>query len=138
MVAYSFQKRFVEPIRARTKRQTIRRRGLRRHARPGELVQLYCGMRTKHCFKILEPDPVCQSAEPIRLSVSDESDLDIWREIATEGGETRTVDLATEAFAKADGFASLTDMARFWLKAHGPGTYDDLVLVRWAEAAEGG
>lgn len=45
MVAYSFQKRFVEPIRSGRKRQTIRA-DRKRHARPGEVLQLYSGMRT--------------------------------------------------------------------------------------------
>lgn len=71
MVAYSFKKQFIRPIliglgaplspdefavgmdefgnvsRPVGKRQTIRALGKRRHARPGELVSLYFGMRTK-------------------------------------------------------------------------------------------
>ena len=65
MSAYSFKRRFVNPIRVglcldpifqigkhevsemeapiRPKRQTIRAEGKRRHARPGEIVQLYHG-----------------------------------------------------------------------------------------------
>lgn len=48
MVAYSFKRRFAEPILAGAKRQTIRA-DRRRHARPGEELQLYTGMRTKSC-----------------------------------------------------------------------------------------
>lgn len=61
MVAYSFKAQFVEPIRAglglptepqiRPKRQTIRA-DRKRHARPGEELQLYRGMRTRQCFLI--------------------------------------------------------------------------------------
>jgi len=61
MVAYSFQPRFVDPIRCGLgidqflvatgevvpKRQTIRAVGLRRHARPCEELQLYTGLRSK-------------------------------------------------------------------------------------------
>lgn len=57
MVAYSFKSGFVPAIRARTKRQTIRL-PRPRHARPGEMLQTYCGMRTKSCFRII-PDPRC-------------------------------------------------------------------------------
>lgn len=49
-VAYSFQQQFAEPILAGTKGGTIRaQRSGRGHARPGEELQLYTGMRTKHC-----------------------------------------------------------------------------------------
>lgn len=48
MVAYSFHPRFVDAILGGTKRQTIRMHR-RRHARPGEEMQLYAGMRTRHC-----------------------------------------------------------------------------------------
>lgn len=58
MVAYSFQAMFCPPIVDRIKRQTIRALGARRHAREGEDVQLYRGMRTKHCAKII-PDVRC-------------------------------------------------------------------------------
>lgn len=74
MVAYSYKGRFVAPIRVGLglpvfdlhyelggylpgqpilpKRQTIRANGRRRHARPGETLQHYRGMRTTKCFKI--------------------------------------------------------------------------------------
>lgn len=46
MVAYSYKRRFVTPIRVGLgllpKRQTIRAHGLRRHARAGEELQHYC------------------------------------------------------------------------------------------------
>jgi hypothetical protein len=46
MVAYSFAPQFIDTIRSGTKCQTIRPIGKRRHARTGEPVQLYTGMRT--------------------------------------------------------------------------------------------
>lgn len=60
MVAYSYKARFVEPIRLGLepgpwipgmKRQTIRA-DRKRHARPGEEIQHYRGMRTRQCFLI--------------------------------------------------------------------------------------
>ena len=65
MVAYSFQRRFAPPISTLVKRQTIRA-DRRRHARPGEMLQLFTGMRTRHCAKIIA-DPRCLSVEPIVL-----------------------------------------------------------------------
>jgi hypothetical protein len=63
-VAYSFQRRFVAPILAGTKRQTIRAER-KRHARPGEVVSLYHGMRTRQCFLIAQAP--CVDVQPIRL-----------------------------------------------------------------------
>jgi hypothetical protein len=48
MVAYSFNPIFVGPILAGTKRQTIRAER-KRHARPGEAMQLYTGMMRWWC-----------------------------------------------------------------------------------------
>ena len=68
MVAYSFKRLFVPAIEAGTKRQTIR--GPRkRHARVGEPVQLYQGMRTSHCRRILVPDPICTAVRHVALEV---------------------------------------------------------------------
>ena len=49
MVAYSLKPRFIPPILSGAKRQTIRAISRRRHAIPGETLQLYTGMRTKQC-----------------------------------------------------------------------------------------
>lgn len=80
MVAYSFKKRFVDPIRVglssvslsfdcQPKRQTIRSIGKRRHARPGETLQLYTAMRTKQCRKI--GDARCMGVEGVLLKWSE-------------------------------------------------------------------
>lgn len=47
MVAYNFQARFAPLVESGRKTITIRTRGTaRRHARPGDRVQLYTGHRT--------------------------------------------------------------------------------------------
>lgn len=138
MVAYSFKRRFVEPIRAGTKRQTIRmpRRGRSRHARVGELVQLYCGLRTSGCFKILEADPICMKIKPLRLQISDTNPprlYALWEESAEHDQRVHQVgDL--DAFARVDGFDSALDMAKFWLHEHGPGTFANLETILWEPA----
>lgn len=58
MPAYNFQKQFAPLVESGQKRQTIRAIGKRRHARPGESLQLYTGQRTKACRKLISPDPV--------------------------------------------------------------------------------
>jgi hypothetical protein len=116
MVAYNFQRRFVEPIRVGlskiqlsfdyAKRQTIRApRGGSGHAKPGDFLQLYCGMRTKNCFLIGRA--VCTETKFIRLDFSypglivlDRNDL--------------VLDL--NEFARRDGFIDFNFMRDFWRK----------------------
>ncbi len=123
MVAYNFQSRFVEPIRLRHKRQTIRRNGKRRHARTGERLQLYVNQRSKQCEKILADDPVCIGAHPIEMEISPER-----IESITVGGFP--ISNVTQ-FARRDGFKDAADMHAFWLKFHGVGTFTDATLIEW-------
>lgn len=160
MVAYSFKKRFVAPIRyglglimkddygnwlqcesviepgkttsrpfdcykdlepgACPKRQTIRAVGKRRHARPGETLQLYTAMRTKQCQKI--SDARCVSVEPIRIVV-EKLLIQTWVNGDFIG------DLPHK-FARDDGFADAHDMLDFWTKEHGLGQFDGF-LIKW-------
>lgn len=140
MTAYSFKKQFVEPIRVglglppsveafaagmdsfgnvhrpAPKRQTIRAIGKRRHARPGETLQLYTAMRTKQCRKIGEA--TCIYVQPISIDVG-KTKLKFSNFVTDP-----------EAFALADGFATAADMHAFWLEEHGPGKFEG-VLIRW-------
>lgn len=133
MVAYNFKAQFCEPIATGRKRQTVR--GDRaRHARPGEPVQLYFGMRTVHCHKIIEPDPICTEVVPIRIFL-DRAHEQLIRDIVIGGSYLSHDEI--EAFAFADGFgAPLFDgfarrlMGEFWLKTH-PFDRFSGVVVRW-------
>jgi hypothetical protein len=145
MVAYSFNKRFIAPIRVglglpvdeeippEPKVQTIRAIGKRRHARPDEVVQLYHGMRTKGCFLI--GTAICKSVEPVTLSLS--KDLVGVGEIGkgirrcySGVGSTGMLD----AFARADGFGDWAEMKEFWREEHGDlkrlGPWTGL-LIQW-------
>jgi hypothetical protein len=136
MVAYSFKQRFVEPIRAglgtasephaRPKLQTIRA-DRRRHARPGEQLQLYRGMRTKACFLIGRA--VCRDARPIYI------EIECPLVAIGDGAERRLITVRSELdiFAQEDGFGSYEEFALFWYENHHP-TMNDFrgVLIRWA------
>lgn len=124
MVAYSFQEQFVGPIRARTKRQTIR--GPRkRHARPGEEMQICRGLRTKHCFLI--GLATCELVEPVRL--------DVERGLIKIGESTfgPMPDDAREIQARCDGFANWEEMQAFWRKHHPTTPVFTGVLIRWKD-----
>lgn len=122
MVAYSFRPRFVDPIRAGTKRQTIRPER-KRHARPGEGLQLYTGMRTRQCKLIGRA--ICEDVRAVTLLFS--------HEVAAEGVIAPSLHVAggLEAFAQRDGFASWADLKAFWRENH-PGIDEFTgVLISW-------
>lgn len=137
MVAYSFRPRFVDAIRVglgqpvhhepggahvyHPKRQTIRAVGKRRHARPGEVLQLFTGMRTKQCKSIGVAR--CIDVVPITINVK-QHQMPI-----TLDGRSITGGFIHE-FARADGFASGEDMLEFWKKEHGLGMFKGL-LIAW-------
>ncbi|GJD97739.1 hypothetical protein [Methylobacterium iners] len=120
MVAYSFKKQFVPSIRQGTKNQTIRAER-KRHARPGERVQLYQGMRTRYCSLIAEP--ICEAVLPIIIEL-DAQIVMLDERIITDPD-------ALDAFAVSDGFAEWSKLDAFWRRTH-PGTSVFRgVLVRW-------
>lgn len=134
MVAYSFKERFVAPIEVglgreitgpttvdfpAPKLQTIRAHGKRRHARPGEILQLYYAMRTKQCRLIGVAK--CTDVLPII----------IWPQtgaIMLDGKLLTSRQL--NRFAQSDGFVSIIDMMAFWQEEH-PGDKFEGVCVRW-------
>lgn len=139
MVAYSFKARFVGRIetglRIRTdedftlqhpaKTQTIRAIGKRRHARPGENVQLYYAQRTKQCRQI--GTGLCTSSDPCELNFKRN------RVVIRGGGRvTHALARALNAFARADGFHDWDDLVAFWAHEH-PGIFIfDGQLIRWS------
>jgi len=107
MTAYSFKRQFVEPILAGTKGGTIRA-NRRRHARPGEELQLYTGMRTKHCKLIARK--TCLAVEPI--------ELDFVRMRIHVGPLVLEHRVELSTFARFDGFPDFASMAAFWIWTH--------------------
>jgi len=133
MVAYSFRPRFAEPIASGhpatgiVKRQTIRA-PRSRHARPGELLQLYQGMRTKHCRKLIA-DQVCTAVRPVRLWIS--------RGYVRfdDTGEAFGITAMLDDFARADGFLHWADLQAFWRAEHEQAADPEMafagVLISW-------
>lgn len=112
MVAYSYQREFIDPTLSGRKTHTIRREGKRRHARPGEALQHYTAMRTKQCR--LFARSTCLKVLPIRINFS-----------AMYPGDTVTIDDGPriwqgdlEPFAQADGFNDWNAMRAFWDRHH--------------------
>lgn len=136
MVAYSFAPMFAPQVEAKVKNQTLR--GDRaRHARVGEAVQLYAGMRTRQCRKLVLVDPTCIEIANVTLEI----DPDYRRVLASvriDGHALNAVEI--EKFAWADGFGmqdrpARIVMGKWWLKTHGEGKPDAFlwggVMIRW-------
>lgn len=127
MVAYSYQRRFAPLIKLGIKTQTIR--GPRnRHARPGELIQHYTGLRTKAAAKICS-DTRCVRVDPItlRFSPSLGGAPVLLNAVEIDGFKVNDLD----HFARLDGFEGRRDMSAFWVQQHGPMAEFHGVLIIW-------
>jgi hypothetical protein len=101
-------------------RQVIRA-GRKRHARRGEEIQLYTGMRTRSCH--LLGRVICTGVSTICLSLGASPSVGIDDAILCTAAEL-------DAFAREDGFADWTDLAQFWASEHQTTLFHG-VLIRW-------
>lgn len=106
MVAYNFMTRFAADVESGKKPNTIRAIGKRRPPYPGEMLQLYTGMRTRNCRLLREE--VCTAVTPIEIS-DDGIFLD-GRKLS--GAEVFKL-------AEDDGFESPAEMLKFFRDTHG-------------------
>lgn len=132
MVAYNFKAGFIPAIQTREKQQTIRL-PRKRHARPGEALQLFTGPRMK---PLRLGAAVCEASRLIRLDFAAHTvELDDAITIADED--------ALHAFAIKDGFrpperiaTRVTPweyMARWWATTHPGQPVFGGVLTVWGE-----
>lgn len=126
MVAYSFQKMFADPIIMGGKTQTIRAHR-RRHAREGEELQLYTGMRTKQCRLIGRATCLCTI--PIRIEFSTMYPGDVV--VVGDGPRIWQGDL--DRFARSDGFDGWKAMRAFWEKHHPNMLLFTGVIIYWKD-----
>lgn len=106
MVAINFSV-FLDKVEDRTKTQTIRKTdsGLKH----GDAIQLYTGMRTKACRKLVDIDPVCRFVDPITIHKDKVEVLRIHQlGLAMQGKSSLT------GFAQEDGFDNWESMTAFF------------------------
>ena len=113
MVAINFQERFAALVESGKKRQTIRRKA---RCKPGDKLQLYTGMRTKACRKIM--DAICTAVYPITLPLLDNP-------------------IVTDAFAQRDGFKNSEDMQEWFHNRYKTWIFEGF-LIQWNEYRRGG
>ena len=122
MPAYNFQKQFAPLVESGEKRQTIRAKGKRTHAQPGAALQLYTGMRTKVCRKLVNPDPVCTEVLDVYMY---EAGGECFMQV---GGKVTFAHEVAE-IARADGFATREEFFQFFRTTHGMPFHG--VLIKW-------
>lgn len=116
MPAYNFKPRFASMVESGAKRCTMRPQR-KRPTRPGDILIMYTGMRTKNARNL--GDHWCKSVTPI--TVADAGIL-----VAGELVDPATAD----AVAVADGFADAYDLTEFMTALYGQ-TPIDLVKIEW-------
>lgn len=112
MPAYNFKPRFADAVQHGEKRQTIRAIGKRRHARPGQPIQLYTGMMHKTCRKLITPDPICTEVHLVRIEkfpAKSKNDCDFYQMYLDGKAMFRH---EVSALALKDGFATTEDFFR--------------------------
>lgn len=121
MVAVNFRTQFALMVANGDKCQTIRRRS-KKTPRPGQMLQLYTGQRTKLC-RLLKEAP-CLS---VRTVVMD--DLNNINELVLTLDGERSLFTESRQIALLDGFDSLASMRDFFKDLYG--LPFEGVLIRW-------
>lgn len=117
MVAFSFKEQFAEAVASGAKTQTIRQTA---RAKPGDRLQLYTGMRTKKCRKLVDPDPVCTLVDYVGIRP----------DYLTLGNKAKHAGDADD-FARRDGFRDYADMVAWFQKEYGSPYFQGYVHA-WA------
>lgn len=105
MPLLNFKKQFVPAIRSGRKRHTIRA-DRKIPVKVGDKLYLYCGARTKGCFKVLPAPVICSRVETIKIHAETSSMVTI---------DNVPLDYTErEALAYADGFSDWDEMLQFW------------------------
>lgn len=132
MVAYSFKGRFEPRIQARTKQQTIRAVGKKRHTRPGERMTMTTGDRF---HPRLIGEAVCQSVVPIQMDLAVGS---IMLASVAQPARLITTRADLDAFAVLDGFDAWADLVAFWKQTHPTAHHSFAGLcISWGDTFKG-
>lgn len=118
MPALNFQARFADAVFRGTKRQTIRKNRKRGQIKPGDILYMFTGMRTKHCRRI----------HTARCALTDPISIFGHRAVVFVSHKRLTAD-DVERLARADGFESSIDMMDWFNRKYGPKF--EGVLIRW-------
>lgn len=111
MPAYSFKERFVPLILSGEKRQTIRQKR-KGQAKPGSILYLYYGMRTKWCKKLKET--ICSGVKEIIIDKKG----NVFIEGKKLNGVQKILLAHDDGFRPEDLCDAWTVMFRWWNQTH--------------------
>lgn len=116
MGIYSFEKRFVPFIKARTKQHTIR--DIRKYPdKPGNVLHLYQALRTKQTKLIMRV--TCVKIEEIIIESLTKGTLPDPRDVRVSINGIQLNESEREHLARCDGFENFKDMIFFWVRPKG-------------------
>lgn len=108
---YNFRDQFAAKVEAGEKLQTMRlERRDKKRPKKGDRVQLFCGLRTKHCRKLAVGTVTACFSVVLELGEASAHALIV--------DDLRLSATASEHFAKQDGFDSAKDMREFFRKQY--------------------
>lgn len=114
MVAINFSPQFADAVASGRKTQTIRQKA---RAKPGDVLQLYTGQRTKDCRKLA--DAVCVDCTYVGLNAD-----------AISLGDVRRFPRDRDEFARADGFEDYAAMWRWFAEKYQTNSFTGYI-IRW-------
>lgn len=116
MPALNFKKEFVQAIEDGEKRQTIRadRRDNRQHAKVGDTLKLYTGMRTKSC-RLIGKAKVTRTARVLIEATC----MRVNGHLLPNHIYDLNCEQTDNEFAMADGFDGFMEMSLWFDKVHG-------------------
>lgn len=117
MVAFNFKAQFAPLVASWAKKQTVR---AKRRAKKGDRLQLFTGLRTSDCRKLIEPDPVCTLVDYVSI-----------RPEYLTLGDTSLHEGDADHFARRDGFANYAEMVAWFEQTYGSPYFVGYVHV-WA------
>ena len=119
MPAYNFRERFVPMILDGSKHHTIRRRR-KRPTKPGDVLRLYTGMRTKECKLIASMQ--CTSVVPVKIYPDTGS-------VVLDGKPLSEMEVVM--FASRDGFPDVYDFFEFFQRYTADVLERELEVIYW-------
>lgn len=129
MVGYSFKGRFREPIEARTKTQTMRAVGKKRHAKKGELITMTTGDRF-HPVKFGAARAIIVA--PVTLDFEGRHAFWILQREHAPDVQMDIEGPQLDVFARSDGFEDWADLASFFRQTYGAPAWSG-IRIFWGD-----
>jgi hypothetical protein len=116
MPALNFKAEFAAAVEAGDKRQSVRapRKDGRPHCKPGDVLSLYTGMRTRQCRLLGKARVTRIDRIKIEATCMELNGRPLFSIL-----HDRNAPMTDNEFAEADGFESFMDMANWFDQVHG-------------------